>query len=218
MLDRLQDQLKNIYRVETDYRIDDFLITDPVLAGILGADSILPDTDETVLLVEDEQGISLSVYLDETMLARLRDQDPLSNLMPGQLNDLWTVLEGISHFTYLAWCAQNDKPVTLLELELQAEVDKFVSTWLLALQQEDPELAGKLHGWLFEDVRFRPQLDCDQRARYRAANDYAARFCHRLRGRLHADGGSGLEELRHFYRLSQGSKISHIHSQAWLRT
>ncbi|MDZ7644470.1 MAG: hypothetical protein U5K76_09815 [Woeseiaceae bacterium] len=218
MLDRLQEQLTAIYQVDTDYRIDDFLITDPAVARVLGRESILPDTDETVLLVQDDESVSLSVYLDEHMLARLAAQDPLTNLLPDQLSDLWTVIEGISHFTYLVWCAQQDKPVTLLELELQAEVDKFVSTWLLALRQEDTELAARLHGWLFDEVSFHPALEGDERERYRAANDYAARFCHRLRDRLPADGDSGgLQELRHFYRLTQGRKISHIHSQAWLK-
>ena len=45
--------------------------------------------------------------------------------------DYWTALEGVSHFTYYAWNAARDKPVSLFELELQAEVDKFVTTGIL---------------------------------------------------------------------------------------
>ena len=215
MLNSLQDQLTELYRVDTAYRIDDFLITDPALAKLLGASVLLEDTDETVLLTEDEQGVALSVYLDEAMLQRLRQQDPLTCLQPEQLNDLWTVIEGVSHFTYIAYSAGRDKAVTLLELEMQAEVDKFVSTWLLALQQDDQRLAERLHGWLFDEVRFHPDLDAGQQERYRAANDYAARFCHGLQRRLSAANGGGLSELRNFYRMSQAHKISHIHSKAW---
>ncbi len=215
MLGALQDRLTELYGVETDYRIDDFLITDPALARLLGRDSLLADTDETVLVSQDEAGLAMSVYLDEDMLERLERDDPLTNLRPDRLADLWTALEGVSHFTYLAFSAQHDKSVTLLELELQAEIDKFVSTWLIALQQDDVALAGRLHGWLFDDVSFHPQLSAAQRERYRAASDYAARFCHRLSGRLHSDDERGLAELRHFYRLTQARKIGHIHSQAW---
>lgn len=215
MLSALQDQLSHLYQLDTSYRIDDFLITDPEVARILGADSMLVDNAETVLLSEDEDGVALSVFLDEELLERLRYNNPLDGLEPHQLDDYWTVLEGISHFTYLAFCAQKDKSVTLLELEMQAEVDKFASSLRLALEQEDHALAKRLHSWLFDEISFHPDLDSEQRERYRAANDYAARFCHRLSRRMQEGNDAGLDELRHFYRLTQAHKISHIHSQAW---
>lgn len=215
MLSSLQDSLTDLYQVDTDYRIDDFLITDPRLAAVLGADCMLADSSETVLLNEDDNGLSMSVYLDAAMLDRLRADDPLANLQPSQLDDFWTVIEGVSHFTYLAFSAQKDKSVTLLELEMQAEVDKFVSALLLALAQDDRALADNLHSWLFDDVSFHPGLDTEQRERYRAASDYAARFCHRVAGRLRDCSANAIDELRHFYRLTQTHKIGHIHSQAW---
>jgi hypothetical protein len=115
------------------------------------------------------------------------------------------------------WSARQDKSVTLLELEMQAEVDKFVSTWLLALDQKDYEFANSLHRWLFDEVRYNPNLSREQLERYRAANTYAARYCHGLAKRMDRDSDTGLDELRHFYRLSQQAKISHIHAQAYAR-
>ena len=109
------------------------------------------------------------------------------------------MLEGISHFNYIAWRARKNRRVSLLELEIQGEVDKFVSTFLMALDQEDSELTVKLHGWLFDNVRFNPALSKDQHERYTTANNYAARFCHGLRQRLSRDSREGLQELRHFY-------------------
>ena len=214
MLSQLQDHLTSIYRVDPGYDVQDFLITDPVIAGILGKGSLIPDTEESVLLQEDADGLALSVFLDDAMLARLKESNPLQALQVDQLNDLWTVLEGISHFNYIAWRARKNRHVSLLELEMQAEVDKFVSTFVLALDQEDSELAGKLHGWLFDNVSFKPGLSKDQHERYTTANNYAARFCHGLRKRLSRDSREGLHELRHFYRLSQRDKISHIHARS----
>lgn len=215
MLAALQEQLSDLYQLDTGYRIEDFLITDKEVARVLGADCMLVDNAETVLLSEDEEGVALSVFLDADLLQRLDRTKPLDGLQPGQLDDFWTALEGVSHFTYLAYSAQHDKSVTLLELEMQAEVDKFISAWRLALAQEDRELATRLHGWLFDDVSFHPDLDREQRERYRAANDYAGRFCHRLSRRLQDGSEAGIDELRHFYRLTQSRKIGHIHSQAW---
>lgn len=215
MLSGLQKYLSDIYQVDAGFEIADFLITDPALAKVLGYGALVPDTDESVLLCQDEEGLALSVYLDEGMLRRLRRDNPLECLRTRQLDDLCKVLEGISHFNYLVWSAQQDKSVTLLELEMQAEVDKFVSTWLLALDQKDYEFANSLHRWLFEEVRYNPNLSPEQLERYRAANAYAARYCHGLARRLDRDSDTGLDELRHFYRLSQQAKISHIHSQAY---
>ena len=215
MLSQLQDHLTSIYRVDPGYDVKDFLITDPVIAGILGQGSLILDTEESVLLREDKDGLALSVFLDNAMLSRLQNANPLQELQVHQLNDLWTVLEGISHFNYIAWRARKNRSVSLLELEMQAEVDKFVSTFFLALTQEDSELAVKLHGWLFDKVRFNPRLSRDQRERYNTANSYAARFCHGLRKRLLRDSREGLQELRYFYRLSQRDKISHIHAQSY---
>jgi hypothetical protein len=215
MLSQLQDHLTNIYRVDPGYDVQDFLITDPVIARILAKGSLIPDTEESVLLQEDADGLALSVFLDDAMLARLKESNPLQALQVDQLNDLWTVLEGISHFNYIAWRARKNRRVSLLELEMQAEVDKFVSTFVLALDQEDSELADKLHGWLFDDVSFKPSLSKDQHERYTMANNYAARFCHGLRKRLSRDSREGLHELRYSYRLSQRDKMSHIHTQSY---
>ena len=213
MLTQLQEHLTSIYRVDPGYDVNDFLITDPVIAEILGKGSMIRETEESVLLQEDEDGLALSVFLDSAMLSRLKDANPLQELQVNQLKDLWTVLEGISHFNYIAWRARKNRCVSLLELEMQGEVDKFVSTFFLALDQDDSELAVNLHGWLFDDVRFNPRLSKVQRERYTTANNYAARFCHGLRKRLARDSREGLQELRHFYRLSQREKISHIHTQ-----
>ena len=114
MLSQLQDYLTNIYRVDPGYDVKDFLITDPVIAGILAKGSLIPDTEESVLLQEDADGLALSVFLDDAMLSRLKDSNPLQELQVDRLNDLWTVLEGISHFNYIAWRARNYRRVSFL--------------------------------------------------------------------------------------------------------
>jgi hypothetical protein len=176
---------------------------------------MLTDTGETLLMSEDDQGLSLSLFLDCDLLERLESADPLSQLRAELLDDLWKVLEGVSHFNCVVWKASQDRTVSLLELELQAEIDKFVSTMLLALAQGENDMLNRLHGWLFDEVSFHGELDEEQVDRYRAANEYAARFCHALRRRLIADDAQALTELRRFYRLPMTDKISHIHTQSW---
>ncbi len=213
MLLDLQQRLSTVYQADCGHRITDFLVTDRRIAAALQQKPIASGVEETVLVAADEDGVRLSVFLDEALLRRVAADDPLANLKPSTLADLATVIEGISHFHYLAYSAGRDRSVTMLELELQAEVDKFVAVSLLALEQDDAALARCLHACLFDGVRYQPSLSPAQRDRYTTANDYAARFCHRIGQRLAA--GADLQELRRFYRFSQPEKIGHIHATAW---
>ena len=215
MLRQLQHQLSDIYQVGRTHDVRDYLITDPTMAKVIGQDAMLTNTDETLLVSHDDDGLALSLFLDAGMLDRLESANPLNSLRADSLDDLWKVLEGVSHFNYVVWKATQERTVTLLELELQGEIDKFVATTLLALEQADTELIKRLHGWLFDNVRFHAELDEEQRNRYRSANDYAARFCHGLQDRLINGDETALSQLREFYRLQIPDKISHIHEQAF---
>ena len=213
MLERLQQQLHDINRSDAGYDIHDFLVTDARIARAISGGNTLTNSGETLLLREDEDGVALSLYLDEAILERLRTGDPAQALGTGLLDDLCKVIEGLSHFIYVAWRASRDRSVTLLELELQAEVDKFVNTMQLAREERDADLMNGLHGRLFDNPRFHDHLDRRQLERYRAASEYAARFCRALVPRLRDWGRDVLPELRRFYRMSLGDKISHIHAR-----
>lgn len=214
MLARLQQQLLDTYQTDHDYDVHDFLITDPRMAKAIAAGSVLTNNGESLFICEEEDGLSLSLYLENELLKRLEETTPSSRLAADRLDDLCKVIEGLSHFNYVVWRASRDRAVTLLELELQAEVDKFVSTMQLASEQQDAELMNVLHTKLFDEIRFSDDLDEEQAERYRAANEYAARFCRQLRKRF-LQNGDALDELRTFFRLPLRQKISHIHSSAF---
>ena len=114
-------------------RSSDFLITDEELARALDGGG--RELDEKLLIAENDGEAEVSLYLGQSLLERLERSDPLTRLDSDNLEDFWTAFEGVSHFTYYAWNAQLEKPVTLLEMELQAEVDKYVATTLLLSRQ-----------------------------------------------------------------------------------
>ncbi|HNP34834.1 MAG TPA: hypothetical protein PKK10_03170 [Woeseiaceae bacterium] len=215
MLERLQNRLNQIYQTGCVHDVRDYLITDPVLAQTIARDAMLKGTEETLLLAEQDDGLGISLFLNRALLQRLENSDPLLKLTVPSLADLWLAFEGISHFNYVVWKAAQDREVSLLELEMQAEIDKFVCTSRLAIEQGDEQVLRGLHGWLFDEVKFREDLNAEQRDRYRSANDYAARFCHRLGRSLRDDEASAISELRAFYRLPMTDKLSHIHACAW---
>lgn len=119
-------------------------------------------------------------------------------------NDVWLQLvEGVSHFVYVVERVRTGLPTTQLELELQAEVDKFV---LLGLEPGgDRESVRRLHEHLYENGRFLDASGTEAGDRYRLANDLAARLGARLLGR-HAHDARAL--LRRFYRAGQTDKIA----------
>ena len=216
MLERLQQQLNDTYQSDHGYDVRDFLVTDARIAKVLSGDNVLTNSGETLLVAEDDDGLAMSLYLEAAIIERLESKDPTEQFTHHQLDDLCKVIEGLSHFNYVAWRAHRDRSVSLLELELQAEVDKFVSTVQLAREQRDTDMLHSLHGRLFNDIRLREDLDAEQEERYREATEYAARFCRAIRKRLFDRGDDALEELRSFYRMPLREKISHIHTRAWV--
>jgi hypothetical protein len=125
----------------------------------------------------------------------------------GALDDVWLqVAEGVSHFIYLAERARVSLPVTKLELELQAEVDKFVLS--LGFSSDSAE---RLVERLFDSPRFLDAEDTEDGARYRLAHQLAARFVSRAFAAN--DRTRARERLRSFYRAGQAEKI-HLASAA----
>jgi len=208
-LGSLQALLAELYALDLEYEVDDFLTTDTDLARALDAGG--RELDEKLLIAEADGEADVSLYVEPRVLERLARSDPLTKLDGDNLGDFWTAFEGVSHFTYYAWNAQLEKSVTLLEMELQAEVDKYVATTLLLARQGQRQPRG-LHHWLFEMPRLDERLDGDELDRYRRANRYAGKYCRKL-GPGIASGAAGdatRAELRRFYRLSQPSKLAHI--------
>jgi hypothetical protein len=208
----MQEQIGRFYAVELAHDVRDFLITDAVLLDSLTAGAPGRAIDEKLIVMEGDDGIDLALYLDAAVLARLAAADPRERLCGANLADFWTLLEGVSHFSYLVWNAAFDQPVSLLELEMQAEVDKYVSTRLLLEQQPDADLGGPLLQRLFIDTCPLPGLDDEERDRYHDASHLACRYCADLESRYPADRLTpGLvRELRSFYRLPQAAKVSRI--------
>lgn len=114
------------------------------------------------------------------------------------------LIEGVSHFVHLAERARTELPTTELELELQAEVDKFA----VLAPHHDSASHPELHQWLFERVSFFHPADTTKGRRYRLANELAARLWARLVRR--GDESFTRQLLYRFYRLGQAEKLSLI--------
>ena len=211
VLSGLQHFLERLYDVENRHDVADFLITDKSDLQHFKPANDARELEEELLLAESSDGVGIGLYLDPELLKRLERTDPVDALTEQNLADYCTALEGVSHFVYAAWRLHADLPVSLLELETQAEVDKYaVTVFLLGLQQGGG-YPHHVHARLFDRISFDARLPAEQYQRYRDAHECAARFCRRLEHRFVNRGVARIEalirELRKFYRLGNREKL-----------
>jgi hypothetical protein len=208
---RLEALLTSIYDLDVGYRVADFLVTDR--QSLPGECRDAPGDEQLFVAAVDDE-LCMSLYLDAALLERLERRDPHEALDAHNVADCWTALEGVSHFLCVAHNAGHDRGVSRLVLELQAEVDKYVASFLLLRRAHPHRFPAELHALLFHRARVDPALAGGRESLYRRASRYAARFCARLEPGLRAlcrrDDGAWLAGLRRFYRLNDAAKLRHI--------
>jgi hypothetical protein len=150
ILSRLQLGLEAL-RVPTDRLRRAFVIDDEQRRARRGA-------RREQLLVREQDGELLALFIDGAALANLERHDPNRRLDDANFADFCGA-RGVSH-RLPGLCAPTSARLGA-GLELQAEVDKFVCCVLLQGPGTD------LRRRLFDDVRFHDDLDADERPRYR---------------------------------------------------
>lgn len=187
----VQRALERVYFLESAECVGEFL--EPAKDGEREALFVREADDGTI-----EMSVRVpSLGARDIDVSRGADLDPLCQL-----------IEGVSHFVYLAERARADRETTQLELELQAEVDKYVVI-AGSLARFDATKSAALRARLFEDVAFAHGADSVAGERYRVANELARRFVHRLeRDYVTPRRFDGMRaELRRFYRFGQEEKL-----------
>lgn len=205
LIGALQRTLETIYDVRAPVQVDDFLVSDERAARRLDPQG--RSNAEKLLIRGGDQHVELALVLAAESLARLDRDNPLRALSDSNFHDFCLVLEGVSHFTYAACNAALNKRITLLELELQAEVDKYVvASALLRRQQSRPQHQAVWRR-LFHRVRYAECLTRPELERYERANRAARRFCRRLQ-RPGDVSASRMAILRRFYRMPKLAKLA----------
>jgi hypothetical protein len=179
----VQKSLERLYQLDQQASVDDFLQA----AG--------DGERESVLVREADDGaVEIAVRVPA--------------LSGGDLDGVCQLIEGVSHFVYLAERARAERSATQLELELQAEVDKYVVLGG-AIRGFDEAKSAALRSNLFESVRYADAAESDEGERYRVANELANRFVRRLEREYVAAKRfvAMREELRTFYRMGQEAKL-----------
>lgn len=214
VLSQIQEHLQDIYELDIAQNVYDYLVTDNEYHG-----AHLPvrrdQCRERLLLLQDEEELHLSLYLHHGIVKNLAQHDSEFVIHHGNLEDFCLALEGISHFLYVIWNARYKRSIILLEMELQAEVDKFILLSRYLGQQGNRLDSGQLRHLLFGSSGFSAMLTTEELQRYRDASNFAGQYCWHLETSYSFRKGRErelLSELRRFYRLGPGDKLRRIHS------
>jgi hypothetical protein len=181
---RVQAALERVYWLDRVADVGDF---------VLGA----CDGEREALLVRtaEDGGLEVSVRVP-----RLEAD--------AQLDTMCQIIEGVSHFVYVVERARVGREATQLELEMQAEVDKWV-VLAASMRGFDADGSATLRARLYERVAYAHGADTELGERYRVANDAAHRFVRRLeREYVEASRFRDLRaELRRFFHVGQEEKL-----------
>lgn len=210
MLNNLQTNLAALYEVEPPCDIDQFLVTDAQILLQLTGNTSKFYSKEQLLVSQNADTAFVTLYIDASILATLKQNDQRL-LSKDSLNAYCIAIEGISHFLYMTWRIHHERPMTQLELELQAEIDKYIIVSQI-LTEQNQTTTTHLHGILFDNLTLHNNLNKNAVTRYSVANRYAAKYCNTFKNQL---GDTGLQqplinELRRFYRMGQAEKLRYI--------
>jgi hypothetical protein len=184
--------------------------------GDLGLRSLYPEGAQEVrsqagagarlLVRETGAGLRACIYYPDAMILCLEDKPPQSGLDDDNVDAFAVLVEELDHLLMTAERAYAGRGVSLLELELQANVSKdLVLSRFLARRGNrlDPERRAWLRHHLFHARRY-TDSDAAVRQRYDDASRFALRFLTSLERKPVA---KRLSRLRRFHRAPLSEKI-----------
>ncbi|HET7292777.1 MAG TPA: hypothetical protein VFM88_10150 [Vicinamibacteria bacterium] len=198
----VQRRLEALYALDPEPPVTDFLVDQ--------AAALSPGSRTLVAQEGDE--VRLGVVLDGEVRDEVARADPRVRLDAGNLAALCTLTEEVSHFLYVLFCARCRRSVTQLELELQGEVDKYLTAVSLLSVQNEGAVSRRLRDLLFRSYRLREGLAGESAERYREASRLAWTYCGYLESAFlrRARLVELRREARRFYRLGQQDKLLKI--------
>lgn len=203
MINRIQKQIEDIYKIRTYVRVEDYLITKETCETMLRKASGVTCSRGSkgfVFLCQAKDELNLAVYLDKDVLSTLFKP---SCLIYKELTNFFIAIEEISHFVYAVWNALRDRQITRFEMELQAEVDKYITSLLYYKNLKDN---------IFYNFSYHDTLSSEEIKRYRRANRIAFKYCNFLETEFIKNNYFSrlIRDIRTFYRLTHGSKVDYV--------
>ena len=174
LLEQIESFLTSYYGFEsptaTDFLLEKETIADSLDSPQSEAPRAAVCVQETTSEQSDDPELFLGIYFETDLINRVLAENPLKSLNDKNLDAFCVLVEELSHFHLIFQRALQNREVSQLELEWQGEVDKFLFSAIMLLQQRGNPHLYQLRSVLFDKV------DIVNHQRYEAANKLAAQF------------------------------------------
>jgi hypothetical protein len=210
LVETLQGLLERTYRMRTGLSdVGRFIVGDLGYRQLYGRRQAHVAGDgagSKTLVRETPEGVRASVYLPDTLVDRLERHPPQYGLGRENVDAFATLVEELDHLLLIAERARSQRSVSLLELELHANVSKhLVLSRFLA--GASGRLSERRRLWLRHQL-FEKAIYCDRNAEVRERYRQAARWAVKLIDTLpRRSVASRLGLLRRFHREDTSGKL-----------
>jgi hypothetical protein len=183
----------------------------PPSEKVVGAGSLfgVDEKRPRLLLRQAPAGAAMraAIYYPDALVRRLEAQPPSRGLDERNIDDFAAFVEELDHLLCVAQRVREGVPFSLLELELHANVTKYLAGWLF-LDRKGGGPGSARRAWLkyhlFDKLEY-SDGDPEVRTRYRDAARYGWRFIAALERMLPE---ARLDMLREFHRSTHHQKLA----------
>ncbi len=169
-----------------------------------GARVLIRDTGDT---------LKVSIYYPDALIRELEDNDPRLGIHDENIDLCASFVEELDHFLFIAQNYKLNRPFSLFELELQANVTKYlVIKYFIALQKKSLKLSKFDREYVRHHLFYKRKFDIEdtsEKKRYEDAGKFGMMYTNHIDLLSHEER---LRDLRQFSRMSCPSKIRHIQS------
>lgn len=205
MLDTIARELQSLYSLDVLDSVAPYLIDSDTYAAWCDTQTFSDrDAPEALLIAPDADGVAIGLYLHPEIFTQLARESPATRLTAQNFSASCVAIEGVSHLLYALTKWTREEPVSLLELELQAEVDRYLvlATWL----RRQGASGRALHAQLFDTCELRGAIGEESaQDRYQRAHALAKRLCAKL----------AYDDLRHAHHHMRRTARQFFESTHW---
>jgi len=218
LIKELQKKIEKTYALDTGItNIEQYIIGDKGYEEFYANEEIRTVVNShsgaRVLLREAEDALKVSIYYPDALIRKLEDNDPRLGIHDENIDLCASFIEELDHFLFIAQNYKSNRPFSLLELELQANVTKYlVLKYFIALQNRSLRLSKFDREYIRHHLFYKRKFDIEdtlERKRYEDAGKFGMMYTEQIDLLSHEER---LRDLRQFSRMTCPSKIRHIQS------
>ena len=218
LIKELQKKIEKTYALDTGItNIEQYIIGDKGYEEFYANEEIRTVVNSRsgarVLIRDAGDTLKVSIYYPDALIRELENNDPRLGIHDDNIDLCASFVEELDHFLFIAQNYKSNRPFSLLELELQANVTKYlVLKYFVALQNRSLKLSKFDREYIRHHLFYKRKFDVEdpsERKRYEDAGKFGMMYTKHIDHLSHEER---LRDLRQFSRMTCPSKIRHIQS------